>query len=230
MFNQSTAPRDGTDHLAFVAKPGVFHSQPAPIYKHFMKRVIDTICILLSLPFLLPILLLITIWVARDGHSPLYSQARVGRGGRTFRMWKFRTMVPDAERKLKELIASDIEIAREWHTHQKLKNDPRITAIGHFLRKTSIDELPQLWNVLTGDMSLVGPRPMMTDQKELYPGKAYFAMRPGLTGLWQISDRNNCTFAARAAFDTAYYQQMSLATDCRIVASTLGVVMRGTGC
>jgi len=230
MFNQSTAPRDGADKLVFAAKQGGFLSQPSPIYKHFMKRVFDTVLILLALPFLLPILLIVAVLVARDGHAPLYCQERVGMGGQVFKIWKFRTMIPNAEQKLKELISSDREIAREWQSHQKLKNDPRITRIGHLLRKTSIDELPQLWNVIMGDMSLVGPRPMMTDQKDMYPGKAYFAMRPGLTGLWQISDRNNSTFAARAGFDTEYYQQMSFATDCKIVVSTVGVVIRGTGC
>ncbi|MEJ6404877.1 sugar transferase [Yoonia sp. 2307UL14-13] len=195
-----------------------------------MKRVVDTLLIVMSFPFLLPMLLVVACIVARDGNGPLYSQKRLGRGGRVFRIWKFRTMVPDAEAELKRMIARDPEIAEEWHTHQKLKHDPRITKIGHILRKTSIDELPQLWNVLKGDMSLVGPRPMLTDQQELYPGTAYFEMRPGLTGLWQISDRHNTTFAARASFDATYYQQMSFATDCRIMASTVGVVMRGTGC
>ncbi|MFG5384248.1 MULTISPECIES: sugar transferase [unclassified Yoonia] len=229
MFNESTARRSGSDNLAFVAKYGIFRTKPSPIYKDVVKRALDTVFIVLSLPFLLPILLVIALIVARDGHSPLYSQERIGRGGRAFKMWKFRTMVPNAERKLKDLLATDPQAAKEWHAHQKLKNDPRITAIGQLLRKTSIDELPQLWNVLAGDMSLVGPRPMMTDQKDLYPGKAYFAMRPGMTGLWQISDRNSCTFAARASFDTAYYQKMSLATDCKIIAATAGVVVRGTG-
>ena len=229
MFNGSTARQSGTDKLAFVTKSGLFSTRPSPVYKEFTKRLLDTLFIVLSLPFLLPMLVVITVLVARDGHSPLYSQERVGKGGRTFKMWKFRTMVPNAEQKLKELITTDRALAVEWHAHQKLKNDPRITAIGQMLRKTSIDELPQLWNVLTGDMSLVGPRPMMTDQKDLYPGKAYFAMRPGMTGLWQISDRNSCTFAARASFDTAYYQKMSLTTDCKIIAATAGVVIRGTG-
>ncbi len=230
MFDNFTAREHGRSKLVMVASQHVFSAQPSPIYKEFTKRLMDTALIVLSLPFLLPFLLLVTVLVALDGKSPIYTQERLGRGGRVFRIWKFRTMVPNAERKLQELVASDPELAREWREHQKLKHDPRITKIGHLLRKTSIDELPQLLNVLKGDMSLVGPRPMMVDQRAMYPGKAYFAMRPGLTGLWQVSDRNNSTFAARASFDTAYYQQMSLATDCRILAATAGVVVRGTGC
>ncbi|MCQ0090471.1 sugar transferase [Roseovarius sp. M141] len=194
-----------------------------------MKRALDVLLILFALPFLIPILLVVGLLVARDGAGAFYCQDRVGRGGRSFRIWKFRTMVPDAKQKLAELIASDADIAEEWHTTQKLKNDPRIIPLGHLLRKTSIDELPQLWNVLKGDMSLVGPRPMMPDQKDIYPGKAYFEMRPGLTGLWQISDRNKSTFAARATFDTEYSRKISLATDVKILWATVSVVIGGTG-
>jgi lipopolysaccharide/colanic/teichoic acid biosynthesis glycosyltransferase len=230
MFDNFTAREHGRSKLVFIENQGIFSARPSPIYKDFTKRLLDTAFIVLSLPFLLPILLGVAFLVALDGKSPFYSQERLGRGGQVFRIWKFRSMVPNAERKLQELIASDPKLAREWQEHQKLKQDPRITKIGHLLRKTSIDELPQLLNVLKGEMSLVGPRPMMVDQRDMYPGKAYFAMRPGLTGLWQISDRNTSTFAARASFDTAYYQQMSLATDCRVLAATAGVVVRGTGC
>jgi len=104
-----------------------------------------------------------------------------------------------------------------------------ITAFGQALRKTSLDELPQLWNVLIGEMSLVGPRPMLPEQRDLYPGKSYFAMRPGITGLWQVSDRNASTFAARAEYDDRYFNAISLKTDVKILFSTIGVVLRGTG-
>ena len=230
MFDQSAAHGTGSDKLRFVGDRTSSNSQSSQMYKKYTKRIVDVALILMALPFLLPIMAIVTVLVALDGKSPFYSQQRIGLLGKTFRIWKFRTMVADAEAKLAKLIADDPEVAREWHENQKLANDPRITWVGRFLRKTSIDELPQLWNVLRGEMSLVGPRPMMTDQRELYPGKAYFAMRPGLTGFWQISDRNNTTFAARASFDTAYYQQMSLATDAKIIVSTVGVVVRGTGC
>ena len=213
-------------HVGRLSSPP---SPPSTIYHVGTKRVMDVILILLALPFLVPILLLVAFAVARDGHTALYSQERIGRNGHVFKIWKFRTMVPDAQKQLDHLIANDAALADEWRTTQKLRQDPRITSVGTVLRKTSIDELPQLWNVLKGEMSLVGPRPMMTDQKGLYAGNAYFAMRPGLTGLWQISDRNKCSFAARAAFDTTYYHKMSLWTDLKILMATVGVVVSCTG-
>jgi lipopolysaccharide/colanic/teichoic acid biosynthesis glycosyltransferase len=145
-------------------------------------------------------------------------------------MLKIRTMVPDAETRLAAHLESDPEARQEWDSLQKLRRDPRVTRFGQFLRKSSLDELPQLWNVLKGDMSLVGPRPMMQNQRTLYPGQAYFAMRPGITGLWQISDRNRTTFADRALYDTLYRQQLGFWTDLRIIFATLRVVLRGTGC
>ena len=117
----------------------------------------------------------------------------------------------------------------EWDASQKLRDDPRITRVGRILRRTSLDELPQLWNVLRGDMSLVGPRPMMPSQRSLYPGRAYFALRPGLTGLWQVSKRNEASFAERASFDDDYYRRLSFALDARVLVATVRVVLRATG-
>ena len=117
----------------------------------------------------------------------------------------------------------------EWTSKQKLSNDPRITKFGRILRRTSADELPQLINVLTGDMSLVGPRPMMPSQQALYPGHAYYRLRPGLTGSWQVSERNASTFADRAKYDDSYEQDLSFGTDLGIIARTVGVVLRCTG-
>jgi lipopolysaccharide/colanic/teichoic acid biosynthesis glycosyltransferase len=176
-----------------------------------------------------PITIILAILIRLNGHTPFYVQRRVGREGKVFRMWKFQTMVPDAERVLERYIAENPDARAEWNAHQKLKNDPRITLVGHFLRKTSLDELPQFWNVLTGDMSLVGPRPMMVDQKAIYPGTSYYRMRPGITGLWQISDRNKCEFRDRAKFDEDYERVISFGSDIGIMARTLGVVLRGTG-
>jgi lipopolysaccharide/colanic/teichoic acid biosynthesis glycosyltransferase len=139
-------------------------------------------------------------------------------------------MVVGADDMLKAYLAENPEAAAEWAIDQKLKNDPRVTKIGQFIRKTSLDELPQLWNVLMGDMSLIGPRPMMPTQKDLYPGTAYYELRPGLSGYWQISDRNDCSFAKRAVFDTAYNNDLSLMTDLKVLVRTVGVVARGTGC
>ena len=199
------------------------------VYGRAVKRLVDILAVLAAAPIVLPLVALLALAVARDGHAPFYRQARVGRGGRIFTMWKLRSMVPDADAKLAEYLSQDPAARAEWNTSQKLKRDPRITRFGRFLRKSSLDELPQLWNVLTGDMSLVGPRPMMPEQQPLYPGRAYYALRPGITGLWQVSDRNETTFAARADYDRAYAQSLSLATDARILAATVRVVARGTG-
>lgn len=204
-------------------------SLPSGVYGRAAKRLLDITAILLALPVVLPLIALLALLVARDGHSPFYRQARVGRGGRIFTIWKLRTMVPDAEAKLAGYLAENAAARAEWNSTQKLKRDPRITRFGCFLRKSSLDELPQLWNVLKGDMSLVGPRPMMPEQQPLYPGRAYYALRPGITGLWQISDRNHTTFAARAEYDGAYARSLSLGTDVRILFATVGVVTRGTG-
>lgn len=200
------------------------------LYRHGLKRCIDTALILLALPFVLPLLGVLALLVALDGGSPFYSQSRIGRNGRVYRMWKLRSMVTDAEARLEAHLSSDQAARREWDSKQKLRDDPRVTRLGQFLRKSSIDELPQLANVLMGDMSLVGPRPMMVSQKILYPGTDYYDLRPGITGLWQISDRNDTTFAARAGYDERYNADLSLRTDAGIIASTFRVVLHGTGC
>jgi lipopolysaccharide/colanic/teichoic acid biosynthesis glycosyltransferase len=139
-------------------------------------------------------------------------------------------MVVDADAALARHLEHDPAARAEWGATQKLRRDPRLTPLGGFLRRYSLDELPQLWNVLVGDMSLVGPRPMLPQQRPLYRGTAYFDMLPGLTGLWQISERNDCSFAARADYDTRYAQIASLGTDFRILWRTIDVVFRGTGC
>jgi lipopolysaccharide/colanic/teichoic acid biosynthesis glycosyltransferase len=176
-----------------------------------------------------PLIMLIALFVSLDGHSPFYSQRRLGMGGRSFTLWKLRSMVPDADTRLREHLSADPAARAEWDRTQKLMNDPRITRMGRFIRKCSIDELPQLWNVLRGDMSLVGPRPMMPEQASLYPGISYFALRPGITGTWQVSARNESSFAERARFDSDYYRSVSLGTDLGILLATVRVVVRGTG-
>ncbi len=199
------------------------------IYRRGAKRALDILIVLLSLPFTLPLMLAVALTVACNGGRPLYRQPRVGRGGRIYTIWKIRTMVPQAEKRLAQHLAADPAAQAEWNHAQKLRDDPRITPIGRFLRRSSLDELPQLWNVLRGDMSLVGPRPMMPQQRPLYPGAAYYRMQPGITGYWQISDRNRTSFSARADYDAAYEGDMSLRTDLRILFGTAGVVLRGTG-
>lgn len=198
-------------------------------YRQYFKRAFDILAVLLAAPFILPVVLFMGFLVKRDGGPAFYCQDRVGRGGRVFRIWKLRSMVVDAEHALETYLASDPGARAEWTTHQKLRKDPRITAVGRLIRKTSLDELPQLWNVLKGDMSLVGPRPMLPAQAPLYPGRAYYRLRPGLTGFWQISDRNETSFAGRAAYDTQYARRLSLPTDVFVLCVTVFVVFRGTG-
>jgi len=199
------------------------------LYRHYCKRAFDIVAVLLVAPFVLPLVLVLGLMVRRDGGPAFYCQNRVGRGGKTFRLWKLRSMVRDADRRLDEYLAGNPTARSEWNEHQKLKDDPRITPTGRLIRKASLDELPQLWNVLIGDMSLVGPRPMMPEQERLYRGRAYYALRPGVTGFWQIGDRNHASFASRAAFDSQYEQRLSFTTDLIVLFATVWVVLRGTG-
>lgn len=201
----------------------------ALVYSRFAKRAFDLLILaVVALP-VLAVLALLALLVARDGHAPFYVQDRVGQGGRVFRLIKLRSMVPNADAVLEQTLASDPAARAEWDEFQKLRNDPRITSFGRVLRKCSLDELPQLINVALGDMSIVGPRPIMTSQRSLYPGTEYYAMRPGITGFWQISARNDSSFAERAAFDRSYFHDISFGTDLRVMAKTVGVVIRGTG-
>lgn len=202
------------------------------LYTRFFKRVIETLLILFALPIVLPLALVLALLVMTDGAGALYSQKRVGKDGRIFRMWKLRSMVPNADTLLEQHLAENPEARAEWDATQKLKTDPRITRVGRLLRKTSLDELPQLLNVLNGTMSLVGPRPMLLSQKDTYEdhgGEAYYNLRPGITGLWQISDRNECEFVARVHYDDLYDQIVSPVTDLRVLMQTVGVVLRCTG-
>ncbi len=199
------------------------------IYRNGVKRFFESALILLSAPIVVPVVLVLAVFSLQDGDSPFYWSRRVGKNGKTFKMLKLRTMVADAEGLLEKYLAENEDARIEWKSAQKLKNDPRITRFGRFLRKTSMDELPQLWNVLIGEMSLVGPRPMQPEQRALYPGLAYYALRPGITGLWQVSDRNDSEFAKRADFDRQYDEEMSISMDISLLAKTFGVVLKGTG-
>ncbi len=199
------------------------------VYKLFFKRPLDVVLVCISAPFALILVAVFAGLVSLSGGRPFYCQDRLGRGGRHFRMWKIRSMVVDADAILADYLTANPEKAEEWDDKQKLENDPRVTWLGRFVRRTSLDELPQLWNVLCGDMSLVGPRPMMVNQADLYPGKAYYRLRPGLTGTWQISERNDVSFGSRANFDASYEANLSFRSDARIILETVRVVCRGTG-
>lgn len=199
-------------------------------YRRFGKRMTDIVLVLITAPMTLPIVMLCAIALWFEGGSPFYRQNRLGKGGKVFSIWKLRTMCRDADAMLESCLAADPALRREWDRTQKLKSDPRITRVGGFLRKTSLDELPQFMNVLRGEMSIVGPRPMMPDQLTLYKSPAlYFDMRPGITGEWQVSDRNENSFAHRATVDARYYSRLSLPVDLKILVQTVGVVLRRTG-
>lgn len=222
---------DGHDfeRTSATVSRGWVRTRKEPLYRRTLKRWMDVGFVLMALPFVAPVVLVLVAVLKVTGQSPFFTQERVGLGGRTFRLWKLRTMVPDAEARLQDFLQKDAGARLEWDAYQKLSRDPRITEFGQFLRKSSLDELPQLWNVLRGDMSLVGPRPMLVDQQELYPGSAYYALRPGLTGTWQISDRNQSTFAQRAEFDADYDRNLSFFKDLKILLATVNVVLRATG-
>lgn len=217
------------DVAAGLAEP-IDASPRRVLYRNYLKRLFDISFVLATSIFVVPLVAIVSVFVMLDGHSPFYRQTRVGKDGRIFRMVKLRSMIPDADRRLAEYLRANPEARAEWNRNQKLRRDPRITSVGRFIRKCSLDELPQFWNVLVGDMSVVGPRPMLPAQRDLYPGQAYYMMRPGVTGLWQIGDRNNTSFSSRARFDSEYYARMGLFTDVSIVLKTVPVVVSGTGC
>lgn len=214
---------------AFKDARAVEDMQKHGLYRNGGKRLLETLLVLLAAPVCVPIVLILAALIALDGHNPFFVQLRIGRNGRVFRIWKLRTMVKDAQCQLEDHLARDPEARAQWQRTQKLKSDPRITRMGSILRKTSLDELPQLLNVVNGTMALVGPRPMMVDQRHMYVGVTYRRLRPGITGLWQISERNESEFAARVRYDDEYYRTLSLRTDLRILARTVLVVLRGTG-
>lgn len=199
-------------------------------YAQNLKRLLDVVLAGAAVFILSPLFVILWLVTRSDGGPSLFCQQRVGRGGKVFRCFKFRTMVIDAEDRLATYLTKHPQIAEEWARHQKLKSDPRITAVGRFLRKSSLDELPQLFNVLRGDMSLVGPRPFMPEQAEIYLGQAYYRLRPGLTGYWQISDRHHSEFGERARFDDEYFNEISFRTDFRILMKTIRVVLQAGGC
>jgi len=200
-------------------------------YRRLGKRALDLTLVLAFLPVYLPFVALAALLLFVEGGNPFYRQDRLGRDGARFSIVKLRTMVRDADKKLEDLLRQDPEMRREWEVSQKLRSDPRITRIGAILRRSSMDELPQLWNVLIGQMSLVGPRPMMPEQLPLYGDpQDYFAVRPGITGLWQVDRRNDSSFADRARYDTAYRRELSLVKDLRVLWQTIGVVLKRTGC
>jgi exopolysaccharide production protein ExoY len=208
---------------------------PAGYPKGFLheapKRIVDILgALLIALVFSPLIVTACTVlWI--QGGKVIYRHRRFGRGGRTFECLKFRTMRPDADQILRQLLETSPELKREWVQDHKLRDDPRVTSIGRFLRRTSMDELPQLWNVLRGEMSLVGPRPIVREELLRYGRQVreYLAIKPGVTGLWQVMGRNDTDYRRRVAIDTYYVRNQNLVLDLYILCKTTGVVLGGNG-
>ncbi|MEM6473018.1 MAG: undecaprenyl-phosphate galactose phosphotransferase WbaP [Planctomycetota bacterium] len=198
-----------------------------------LKRLMDVVLSSVAIAILSPLLLAIIVWVKCKSPGPaFFGHTRIGRHGKRFKAWKFRSMVCDADRVLEECLENDEEMRRQWFDDQKLKDDPRIIpGIGHFLRKTSLDELPQLWNVLKGEMSLVGPRPIVQDEidryREMYA--LYLRVRPGITGLWQVSGRNDTSYEQRVRLDSYYVCNWSIWLDAYLVLRTIRTMLLREG-
>jgi lipopolysaccharide/colanic/teichoic acid biosynthesis glycosyltransferase len=196
------------------------------------KRALDIIGAGVGLVLLAPFFLIVALMVRADGGPAFFAHQRVGRGGKLFGCLKFRSMVIDSQARLEALLASDPAARAEWEATRKLKNDPRITRIGRFLRSTSLDELPQLINVLLGEMSLVGPRPVQEAEIDRYYGASaahYMAVRPGITGLWQVSGRSETSYESRVALDVSYVSRPSLLADISILLRTPVAVLSRRG-
>jgi lipopolysaccharide/colanic/teichoic acid biosynthesis glycosyltransferase len=196
-----------------------------------IKRFIDISVAVVGLILLSPFLIVLICLIALDGANPFYKQMRIGYQGRTFNMWKLRSMMVNADLQLKILLENNESLRDDWDTWRKLKSDPRATVIGKWLRRMSLDELPQLWNVLIGDMSLIGPRPILSSELELWGEKIvdYQSIRPGITGLWQISGRNQLSYKERISLDVEYIQHRSWWLDTVIAFKTIRVVFLSIG-
>lgn len=197
-----------------------------------VRRLMDIGIALAMLIFLAPLMVVVAACIFIDDPGPiLFRQARLGLNGRTFKCLKFRSMRRDAQAQLSRLLAISPAARREWEIDHKLKNDPRVTGVGLFLRKSSLDELPQLWNVLVGEMSLVGPRPIVAEEVPRYGRhfRHYCRVRPGLTGLWQVSGRNNVSYGRRVVFDVAYARGQCSALNLKILIATVPAVLSRDG-
>ena len=204
----------------------------SPYLESRAKRVLDVVLVILGLPLVVPVIVALWLLVRRDGGVGVFGHPRVGRNGQTFTCWKIRTMVPEAEEVLAAYLSQHPDARKEWESDFKLQNDPRITRLGSVLRKTGLDELPQLWNVMRGEMSLVGPRPVVTAELEKYGQQrwVYCAARPGLTGLWQVTGRGGAvTYAHRIRMDRNYISRASIWQDLWLIAGTVKTVIFAQG-
>ncbi|HGY6827421.1 TPA: undecaprenyl-phosphate galactose phosphotransferase WbaP, partial [Escherichia coli] len=227
-------PLDSTDmSFIFSHEVMIFRVQQnlAKWSSRTLKRLFDIIASIAIIILLSPVLLYISRLVKKDGGPAIYGHERIGQDGKPFKCLKFRSMVTNSKDVLNELLQNDPEAKREWDTTFKLKNDPRITKIGAVLRRTSLDELPQLFNVLKGEMSLVGPRPIITAELERYNEEVdyYLLSKPGMTGLWQVSGRSDVDYETRVYLDAWYVKNWSMWNDIAILFKTVGVVLKKDG-
>lgn len=194
-----------------------------------MKRCFDIVVAFLLLIILSPLIIYFFCRIYFDGGHVIFADKRVGLNGKKFKCYKFRTMVFNSNKILNDLLIRDSDAKKEWEKYFKLKNDPRITRVGRFLRKSSFDELPQLWNVLIGDMSIIGPRPIIDNDEQINKYgiylKYYYSVRPGMSGLWQISGRNELTFRERIKLDMKYIKSATIFTDIYILFKTIPVLI-----
>ncbi len=202
-------------------------------FTYMTKRITDYILTIMILPVVLPIMIVLAVLVKKSSPGPIfYSHTRIGKNGKEFKCYKFRTMYIDADKRLKEILEKDPIKKKEWETYWKLKDDPRVTKIGKFLRKTSLDELPQIFNILKGEMSLVGPRPVIRKEiEDYYQENAYFyfLVPPGITGLWQVSGRSNTSYDYRVSLDSWYVKNWNLWLDIVILFKTIKAVIKREG-
>lgn len=197
-----------------------------------VKRALDILIATTGIAVLWPLMLMVALAIRYTDPGPaVFGHERIGFNGRRFKCLKFRSMITNSDAALRELLERDAAAAAEWAQSQKLKNDPRVTKLGRILRETSLDELPQLWNVLRGDMSIVGPRPIVSAEVGRYGNHfpAYAATRPGITGLWQVTGRSDCSYEERVQMDVAYVQNWSILRDVWIIAKTVVVVFARKG-
>lgn len=224
-WNKSGVPVE--EGFAAQMRGGLFHASAQAL-----KRIFDIVSALVLIILALPFAVVIALAIVLETPGPVFfGHTRIGRGNRRFRLWKFRSMVVNSEDVLRAYLEKRPDLATEWNATHKLKDDPRVTRVGRFLRRRSLDELPQMWNVLRGDMSLIGPRPIVEDEIPKY-GAAfdlYRRVRPGLTGLWQVSGRSDTSYRKRIELDSRYIRSWSIWLDLRVIWKTVGVILRAHG-
>jgi Undecaprenyl-phosphate galactose phosphotransferase WbaP len=226
-------PYSYSDRSIHVLKDHWHDSRPAQLFRYrVVKRCLDLILVIVAMPVLLPLFAIIGVLMMWSSPGPIFfSHRRIRKNGVFFSMWKFRTMCVNSAEVLEEYLKTHPEARAEWYSVRKLRHDPRITPLGAFLRRFSLDELPQVWNVLTGAMSLVGPRPIVAAEVEKYGDnfQCYCRVKPGLTGLWQVSGRSELSYDARVALDCTYVQRWSLTRDLVILMKTFKAVINQDG-